>query len=145
VVDEDSAVLGLPNELVIPVSADHRSMCRFSTAESQKYRPVEDAIVSVVRTICCKESIGLYLATKGIDQVLTCAIYLQPTGVTIRRHSQESLKLRVSKEVRLQGKRGCHCHRPRRLTVLCRHLGLSTNRKKQLALYQEPPQPRYRE
>ena len=41
---EDSAVLGLPNELAIPVAADHRALCRFSSSDSQLYMPIERAI-----------------------------------------------------------------------------------------------------
>ena len=41
---EDSAVLGLPNELAIPVAADHRALYRFSSSDSQLYIPIERAI-----------------------------------------------------------------------------------------------------
>jgi hypothetical protein len=40
IVDEDSARLNLPNEVAIPISANHRDMCKFSSVNSQRYRPV---------------------------------------------------------------------------------------------------------
>ncbi|KAH8647072.1 hypothetical protein BGZ60DRAFT_570501 [Tricladium varicosporioides] len=48
IVDRDSATLGLPNERIVPIMADHREMCRFSNPESQKYRPVEQAILDML-------------------------------------------------------------------------------------------------
>ncbi|KAH7261549.1 hypothetical protein BKA59DRAFT_409635, partial [Fusarium tricinctum] len=44
VVDSDSAQLNLPNEKRIPIQANHKAMCKFSSADSQKYRPVLAAI-----------------------------------------------------------------------------------------------------
>ncbi|KAH6880373.1 hypothetical protein B0T10DRAFT_392290, partial [Thelonectria olida] len=44
VVDPDSAQLNLPNEKRIPIQANHKAMCKFSSADSQKYRPVLAAI-----------------------------------------------------------------------------------------------------
>ncbi|KAK3390389.1 ankyrin repeat protein [Podospora didyma] len=41
VVGRESAVLGLgPNETVIAIEGDHRSMCRFSTWEEKRFQPV---------------------------------------------------------------------------------------------------------
>jgi len=51
VVEKDSAILNLPSEIATPISADHRSMCRFAFAEEQKYRPVWRAIKSLVADI----------------------------------------------------------------------------------------------
>lgn len=48
---EDSAVLGLPNELAIPVAADHRALCRFSSSDSQLYKPIERAIQRLCHSI----------------------------------------------------------------------------------------------
>ncbi|KAH6855721.1 hypothetical protein B0I37DRAFT_365570 [Chaetomium sp. MPI-CAGE-AT-0009] len=45
VVDRASAVLGLPEiEIVIPLEGDHRSICRFSSANLARFRPVEARI-----------------------------------------------------------------------------------------------------
>lgn len=44
IVDKTSASLNLSNEKRIPIQANHRTMCRFSSADSQKYRPVWKAI-----------------------------------------------------------------------------------------------------
>jgi hypothetical protein len=41
--------MNLPNEKPpIPISADHKTMCKFSDAESQKFRPVWMAIKELV-------------------------------------------------------------------------------------------------
>lgn len=48
VVPKDSAILYLPNELPVGISADHREICRFSDRHSQKYVQVENAIRDMV-------------------------------------------------------------------------------------------------
>jgi ankyrin repeat protein len=48
VVEEDSAVIGLPNEIPIPIEADHRSMCKFSNMKSEKYQMVLDCIIEMI-------------------------------------------------------------------------------------------------
>lgn len=48
VVDEHSAVMNLPNEVAIPIEADHRSMCRFGNRNSEKYRMVCDCLKELV-------------------------------------------------------------------------------------------------
>ncbi|KAH7161817.1 hypothetical protein EDB81DRAFT_610202, partial [Dactylonectria macrodidyma] len=48
IVEEDSAVIGLPNEIPIPIEADHRSMCKFSNMRNEKYQMVLDCIVEMV-------------------------------------------------------------------------------------------------
>ena len=47
----DSAILDLPNERPIPVNANHREICKFSHAKSEKYRPVWVAISDMVSGI----------------------------------------------------------------------------------------------
>lgn len=44
IVDIDSARLNLPNELAIPIGANHRDMCKYSAVNSQRYRPVWEAL-----------------------------------------------------------------------------------------------------
>lgn len=39
-VDQDSAVLHLPNETPLPMEADHRGICKFLTASSQRYQVI---------------------------------------------------------------------------------------------------------
>ena len=41
VVPESSAVIGLPNEMIVPLNADHRGMCRFPSSYDQNYTMVE--------------------------------------------------------------------------------------------------------
>ncbi|KAF2476890.1 uncharacterized protein BDR25DRAFT_41992 [Lindgomyces ingoldianus] len=44
VVDEHSALMNLPNEVAVPIEADHRGMCRFSNQKSEKYQMVFDCL-----------------------------------------------------------------------------------------------------
>jgi hypothetical protein len=39
--------MGIANERIIPMMADHRAMCRFSSRTSQRYKPVERAILDI--------------------------------------------------------------------------------------------------
>ncbi|KAL2070583.1 hypothetical protein VTL71DRAFT_13609 [Oculimacula yallundae] len=48
VVDKDSAMLLLPNETAVPIEADHRSMCRFSSEKSEKFQLVLDCLRELV-------------------------------------------------------------------------------------------------
>jgi hypothetical protein len=47
VVPDYSAILGLPNEMIIPLNASHRNMCRYRT-KSQDYSLVEAAVKEIV-------------------------------------------------------------------------------------------------
>jgi hypothetical protein len=49
VVPEYSAILGLPNERIVPLNADHREMCRYR-ANTQDYSLVEAAVKELVDT-----------------------------------------------------------------------------------------------
>ena len=49
--DEDSARLGLPNEIPVGVAAaDHKTICKFNNKDSPRYRPVWKAI----RELCAE-------------------------------------------------------------------------------------------
>ncbi|KAI9775820.1 MAG: hypothetical protein M1839_000871 [Geoglossum umbratile] len=48
ITDEDSARLNLPNEIAVPIQANHSTMCKFSSADSQKYRSVWKAVKRLV-------------------------------------------------------------------------------------------------
>ncbi|PLB52365.1 hypothetical protein P170DRAFT_348482, partial [Aspergillus steynii IBT 23096] len=49
IVDRDSAAMNLPNELVLPLdSSDHRTICKFSQDEEERYMPVWDALMELV-------------------------------------------------------------------------------------------------
>ncbi|KAI0454754.1 hypothetical protein F5B21DRAFT_514460 [Xylaria acuta] len=48
VVPMESARLGLPNEMVFPVNAHHRNICRYPSAKDQTYALVETSIKSIV-------------------------------------------------------------------------------------------------
>ncbi|KAL9118378.1 MAG: hypothetical protein Q9187_005078 [Circinaria calcarea] len=47
IVDKSSALLNLPNERLLPIDADHRTICKFSGEDSQKYRPVWKALAKI--------------------------------------------------------------------------------------------------
>lgn len=52
IVDKDSARLNLPNEIAVGVAgADHKSICKFSRVESQKYSPIWKAIKKLVDSV----------------------------------------------------------------------------------------------
>ncbi|KAH8660524.1 hypothetical protein BX600DRAFT_438738 [Xylariales sp. PMI_506] len=40
VVDKESAIMGVRNEVVVPMPGDHRSICRFSDAKDVRFKPV---------------------------------------------------------------------------------------------------------
>jgi hypothetical protein len=40
--------MNLPNEIPIPIEADHRDMCRFTNKDSEKYRMVYDCLKELV-------------------------------------------------------------------------------------------------
>lgn len=45
IVDKDSATLGIQNELAVQIpGANHRNICRFAAADSQKYKIVQNAL-----------------------------------------------------------------------------------------------------
>ncbi|KAH6689450.1 hypothetical protein F5X68DRAFT_253779 [Plectosphaerella plurivora] len=51
VVPEHSARMNLPNEIVFPVNANHRSICRYPSVRNQTYVLVEGAIKEVVASL----------------------------------------------------------------------------------------------
>lgn len=48
IVTPESAVMNLDNELVIPMGADHRSLCKFGNATDPRYELVKHAIEELV-------------------------------------------------------------------------------------------------
>ncbi|QKX58593.1 uncharacterized protein TRUGW13939_05718 [Talaromyces rugulosus] len=49
IVDRDSAVMNLPNEVVQPLDgSNHQTICKFSRQEEQRYQPVWDALRELV-------------------------------------------------------------------------------------------------
>lgn len=49
--DKDSAKLGLPNEIALGIAgSNHRTMCKFESAQSEKYSPVWIAIVTLAQS-----------------------------------------------------------------------------------------------
>jgi len=60
IVDKDSASLGIANEIAIPVQgADHRSICKFEAADSQKYKPIYNAFHLIGKRIETSNSLRM--------------------------------------------------------------------------------------
>ena len=51
IVDKDSAVLGYPNEQSIPLSTDHRGVCKFSSTDDVNYKALRNALSATVDAI----------------------------------------------------------------------------------------------
>ncbi|KAK6429506.1 hypothetical protein LTR95_014343 [Oleoguttula sp. CCFEE 5521] len=51
VVDKDSAVLRLPNEIAVEIAAsNHRTICKIDRVESQKYKQIGPSIQGLVKS-----------------------------------------------------------------------------------------------
>lgn len=59
VVDEQLALLNLPNEKPFPVDADHRTICKIPSAESQEYEAVGAWIAVLARSVATNTSPNL--------------------------------------------------------------------------------------
>jgi hypothetical protein len=55
-VEKHSSVLGLSDEVIIPIEADHMSMSRFSSADDPSYELVSKALLRTVRQIVTDRS-----------------------------------------------------------------------------------------
>ncbi|KAF8253528.1 hypothetical protein K440DRAFT_657443 [Wilcoxina mikolae CBS 423.85] len=80
IVDKDSAGLGLPNEITVPIAdSDHKNMCRFGNPENQKYAPVEKSIRKLVNSaVVSQNSFSILLSgeEKGFLQSLSTSDYV---------------------------------------------------------------------
>ncbi|KAK5558288.1 hypothetical protein LTR46_003537 [Exophiala xenobiotica] len=72
VVEKQSALLGLPEEIEISIQADHMAMCRFSSRNDPGYEPLTRAIIQAVKQMMqdtshrsFTESESKYIATFG--------------------------------------------------------------------------------
>lgn len=50
VVDQHLAIIGIQNEILFPVAADHHTICKFGSAESQAYKAVGSHVASLVKS-----------------------------------------------------------------------------------------------
>jgi hypothetical protein len=65
VVDKDSAILHLANETAVGMAGcNHRTMCRFDDASSQRYKPLLNAIRQMARELGEKTIASAALASK---------------------------------------------------------------------------------
>ena len=58
IVDKHSAVLGYPNEQSVPLNADHRTVCKFSSTADMNYITLRNALSSTVDAIAAE---GAYI------------------------------------------------------------------------------------
>jgi len=78
-VDRDSARLSLPNEIAVGVAgANHKSICRFSRVDSQKYSPVWRALKNLVDSAFVDSTTCML----GYNSILFHALMLSPVLVS---------------------------------------------------------------
>ncbi|KIW80894.1 hypothetical protein Z517_03917 [Fonsecaea pedrosoi CBS 271.37] len=106
VVEKQSAILGLPEEIEISIQADHMAMCRFSSRNDPGYEPLARAIVYAVKQMTpdtsyhsFTESESRYMATLSrqpdvpIDEPLhgTCVWSVSLENIAIGRPNLSQL------------------------------------------------------
>jgi hypothetical protein len=73
IVDRDSACLNLPNEIAVGVAgANHKSICKFSRADSQKYLPVWRAIKNLVDSALVDSATCMYTCNAVLFPMHSC-------------------------------------------------------------------------
>jgi hypothetical protein len=75
IVPSNSAIIGIQNERVEYVAADHKGICRFESRQSQKYKPVEAALSDLLAYGRCQ--LGLESSKPFIRPIL---IALRPSS-----------------------------------------------------------------
>jgi Calcineurin-like phosphoesterase/NACHT domain/Ankyrin repeats (3 copies)/Putative serine esterase (DUF676) len=81
IVDRESAVLGLDNEVEVGLAAsDHRTMCKYSSSSSQRYKPVWTAILGLCQglDIIAKHqnsALTRQIKEKDTDNMTSLAVY----------------------------------------------------------------------
>lgn len=74
IVDKDSAVLRLPNEIAVGVAqSNHKTMCKFDDRDSQKYRPVWLAIKALAESALTAGPNSVSEIPSGDGEVVTSA------------------------------------------------------------------------
>ena len=70
IVDKDSAVLRLPNEVAVGVAqSNHKMMCKFEAKESQKYKPVWLSIKALAESALSAEASSASKVTQQDGEV----------------------------------------------------------------------------
>ncbi|KAJ4422570.1 hypothetical protein N0V82_002798 [Gnomoniopsis sp. IMI 355080] len=67
VVDQDSAILAWPNELVVPIDGDHRTICRFSSLRDPRFAPVAARLRQVFGNIKRQPAVFLQNQMQDFD------------------------------------------------------------------------------
>ncbi|POS74959.1 ankyrin repeat protein [Diaporthe helianthi] len=79
VVDEDSAVLGFPDEVTIGIKGTHRTMCRFESIDEQRYR----CVWTNIQNLAGSASNPKQAALSGLDQASsTSGPKIPPRGIS---------------------------------------------------------------
>ena len=70
IVDKDSAILRLPNEIAVGVAqSNHKMMCKFDARDSQKYKPVWIAVKSLAESTLTEGGSSVSEITKRDGEV----------------------------------------------------------------------------
>lgn len=80
VVDETSAVLNYPEEKQIPMSADHRSICKFNDSKAANYLTIKNSIAFIVNGLRTKsQGTELLISAEQMRTVRELLGYSAPT------------------------------------------------------------------
>ncbi|KAJ9156533.1 ankyrin [Pleurostoma richardsiae] len=70
IVDKDSAVLNIPNERLIPMRANHRTICQFPNEDSQEYLLVKEALEAIIEQTSSIEPEAPKLSSTSYKELL---------------------------------------------------------------------------
>ncbi|KAK3936654.1 hypothetical protein QBC46DRAFT_418605 [Diplogelasinospora grovesii] len=70
IVDPESATLGYPREKQFPMTADHRSICKFDSPSDPNYRAIRNALAKTVGDATSKSSKTTHFLQRGSLEVL---------------------------------------------------------------------------
>lgn len=67
VVDQNSATLGWPGEIVVPIDANHRNICRFTGEKDHRIAPVLSNIKQIFREIRVNYLSNVQIRRKNVN------------------------------------------------------------------------------
>lgn len=80
IVDPESAVLSYPQEKRIPMTADHRSICKFSTVTDPNYIIIRNSLASIVSGL---SNTGKALSNSNMAKLNKCSDEIGATAITL--------------------------------------------------------------
>ena len=86
VVPHDSAVLGYPNEISMPMHADHRSMCKFSSQQDSNYTSFRNVLAAIVGELSAENNASTTLTKRATLNLLRAHL---DCGRTTPQHLQD--------------------------------------------------------